>query len=174
MFRSRITRSGRFSSPRASRVPLHPLKAAAESAAKELRELKAELSTLQSKNDALTKQVEALQGNLVTQINDKIETIRKEVVDSNKLLLDKISQDTLQALQQAKKDTEGTRSEYAQELNAVKTSMADTVQKIREDLDKRTEELRKFMDNQLRELYPYAYQPKRMDPNPAPEPEKAN
>ena len=39
---------------------------------------------------------------------------------------------------------------------------------IRADVAKNREELLGFMDKQLKELYPYAYQPKRMDLNEQP------
>ena len=75
-------------------------------------------------------------------------------------------------MERSRKDAMGladsSRTENNKELAIVRSQVAADMAKMREELKAATEELHKFMDNQLKDLYPYAYQPKRLDPNPSP------
>ena len=59
---------------------------------------------------------------------------------------------------------ETARADNDKELAATKAVLAENMQNIRAELAAEADKLRKFMDNQLKETYPYAYQPRRMDP----------
>ncbi len=64
--------------------------------------------------------------------------------------------------------SETARADNYKELASTKAVLAENMQAIRGELKDETDKLRKFMDNQLKETYPYAYQPKRMDPSTPP------
>jgi DNA anti-recombination protein RmuC len=83
------------------------------------------------------------------------------MLDSSKELLTKLTQDAQATRDAATQTVSSARSDFDKELVAVKTTLAADIQKMREDSSAQMDELKKYMDNQLRELYPYAYQPRR-------------
>jgi hypothetical protein len=84
-----------------------------------------------------------------------------------------MTKDSEQTRTAATSVVQSARGDFDKELQATKAAIAADVQKLREDTKAATEELKKFMDNQLRELYPYAYQPRRESKSP-PEPDVKN
>ena len=63
------------------------------------------------------------------------------------------------------------REDFDKSLKTVLTvDVAGETRALRSEIEKVRVELIGFMDNQLKELYPYAYQPKRVDDRKPPEP----
>lgn len=134
------------------------------SVSKQLDDLKAQLSELKAKNEDNTQKLSALTTDLRTQIDAKIDKSTKSLTDSTNDLISKFTKDAEDTRNLAKTITESARGDYKQELDNYKKDVAKDVSTLREEIKKSNDDLKKFMDNQLRELYPYAYQPRRVDP----------
>ena len=140
----------------------------ASDATKAINELKAKLDTVMSENKELTQKINGLKDDVAKQIGERMDKLAEQVTKLNSDLQDKVGEEAKQIRSTAKNMTESAASQYEKELESAKTTIAGDVQKIREELKVTTDDLKKFMDNQLREVYPYAYQPKRMDAAAAP------
>jgi archaellum component FlaC len=131
---------------------------------KQLEELKAQVSDLKARNEDNTQKLKALTDDLRTQIDAKIEKSTASLDASTKDLISKFTKDSEDTRNLAKSISESARGDYKQELDNYKKDVAKDVATLREEIKKSNDDLKKFMDNQLRELYPYAYQPHRVDP----------
>ena len=138
---------------------------------KDISELKSQLSALTSKNDDLEKKIKGVQEDLVKAMNERIDKASDKETASINDLLQRVAADAETTRKLAKEITESSRGDFDKELENARKTFAGDLQKIRDDMVKSNDELKKFMDNQLRELYPYAYQPKRVEPNAPPAPE---
>jgi F0F1-type ATP synthase membrane subunit b/b' len=114
--------------------------------------------------------VKSVHDKIAAQVNERIDRVEGNVISSSKELLTKLTQDAQATRDTATQIVGSARSDYDKELTTFKTSLAGDIQKMREENKVQLEELKKFMDNQLRELYPYAYQPRRESKAP-PEPD---
>jgi hypothetical protein len=141
---------------------------AASDVSKQLNELKGQLATVESQNKKMLDELNGVQDKLAKQINDRIDQVSEQMVMKTKELLDKVSKDAESTRQAASTVVSSARSDYDKELAAVKAAFAGDLQKIRDEQKATFEELKKYMDNQLKELYPYAYQPRRTDSGKAP------
>ena len=140
--------------------------------AKDINELKGKISALESKNEELNGKLTSVQNDLKASMMAKIDDVAKKQSDEISNLLKQLSQQAEDTRKLAQTITEASRADYDKELDIAKKTWAGDLQKLREDDQKTFEDLKKFMDNQLRELYPYAYQPRRLDPNSPPPPEQ--
>ena len=122
------------------------------------------MNDLAADNAKLRETLKALQEALGKQVSDRMDKLEEKVIMVSKDLLDKVAKDAEQTRLAATGIVNSARSDYDKELNSVKTTLAGDIQKIREEMKGTMEDLKKFMDNQLRELYPYAYQPRRTGP----------
>jgi outer membrane murein-binding lipoprotein Lpp len=141
---------------------------AAGEAAGQVNALKSKIDEALTKNDALQKEVKALREELSSKYEQKLDSVTKELESMQKDFLTKVTASTETAVKQARDNSDRLRADYDSSFAATKTTMAADVQKLREEIKTANDDLKKFMDNQLRELYPYAYQPRRLDPNAAP------
>lgn len=145
-------------------------RSAAAEAAKEARELKGKLESALSDNKALTDKIAKLQEEVSKQVGDRMDKLNDQVQKLGNDLQEKATASSKQILENAKTIVETSRADYGKELETSRATIATDIQKMREEVKTATDELKKFMDNQLRELYPYAYQARRMDPNAPPAP----
>ena len=130
--------------------------------------LKPQLATVESQNKKLLDEVSGVQEKLAKQINDRIDQVSEQMMMKSKELLDKVSKDAESTRQAASTVVASARGDYDKELSGVKAAFAGDLQKLREEQKATFEELKKYMDNQLKELYPYAYQPRRTGDTKAP------
>jgi len=128
------------------------------------------LTELETSNAAMKEAVKSVHDKIAAQVNERIDRVEGNVISSSKELLTKLTQDAQATRDTATQIVGSARSDYDKELTTFKTSLAGDIQKMREENKVQLEELKKFMDNQLRELYPYAYQPRR-DSKAPPEPD---
>jgi outer membrane murein-binding lipoprotein Lpp len=135
----------------------------ANDAAGALNTLKAEVSKLTSDNDRLSKEVKVLKEELAGKIEARLDKIRDELMTGMKDATEKMIKDGELTRASALKLIEESRAATDRQFAMEKTSVTEEIKKFREEVAKTDEELKKFMDNQLRELYPYAYQPRRTD-----------
>ena len=142
----------------------------ASDTAKQLDLVKAQLSNMVTKEE-LAQKINSLLEESRKQIDIRMDKLTDQLTGANKDLLLTLSNNSKQVGDSAIKITSTARSEYEQQLQAVKSTFSDDAQKIRAEIKAATDDLKQLMDNQLRELYPYAYQPRRMDPNVPPAPE---
>ena len=133
-------------------------------------ELEAELKNLQSGQKETAAKLESLGSRLSTTVNERLDKIDNAVASAEKKLRDDFIADQKKASDNARAQIDGVRSDFDGRLNnVVKKDLANDLEQIRGQIEKNRKELLGFMDGQLKELYPYAYQPRRMDPNEAPE-----
>jgi len=143
-------------------------RSAASDAAKEANALKAQVNAALDKTKELTTTVESLKGELASRIDSKLDAAVREMDSRQKRYLEDVKSSTEKALKEATSGTDRLRADYDASFSGAKTTMAADVQKLREEIKTANDDLKKFLDNQLRELYPYAYQPRRLDPNTPP------
>jgi hypothetical protein len=136
---------------------------AAADLSKQVNDLKLKLETAETENRSLRSSLEGIQERIVKQLNDRMDKLSEQVLAVSKDLLDKVSKDADQTRATATAIVSSARGDYDKELASVKNALAGDIQKIREETKTTFEELKKYMDNQLKELYPYAYQPRRTD-----------
>jgi len=133
--------------------------------------LRAKVEAVESENAKVRESIKALQEALGKQISDRMDRVEEKLMLVSKDLLDKVAKDAEQTRQTATTIVGSARGDYDKELTTVKTTLAGDIQKIREEMKGTMDDLKKYMDNQLRELYPYAYQPRRGDGKAPPEPD---
>lgn len=135
-----------------------------------INDLSNRLRELESSNAQMKEAVKSVHDKIAAQVNDRIDRVESSVISSSKELLTKLTQDAQSTRDTATQIVGTARSDYDKELTTFKTSLAGDIQKMREENKVQLDELKKYMDNQLRELYPYAYQPRR-DSKAPPEPD---
>ncbi len=145
-------------------------RSAASTAKSKATELEARVAKLESDLKNLQTAVDSTRGSLQNKINEDMEKVQNRVrqveEDLTKKLdgkSDDLSKDLRDQLESVRRDFDGRLK------NKIEVDVAESFQNVRKEIEKARTELLGFMDNQLKELYPYAYQPKRMDPNAAPE-----
>lgn len=138
------------------------------SSAKEISDLRAQISELKSKNETLERNIKSVQEDLLRAMNERIDKASDKETASINDLLQRVAKDADETRKLAQSITESTKGDFDKELENARKTFAGDLQKIRDDMVKSNDELKKFMDNQLRELYPYAYQPRRVEPNQPP------
>jgi len=136
----------------------------ADEAIRQTMALKSQLDDSKKKTEDLEASVKAVETRLKAYLDDRISKISDEVSTNHKRVLEQVSQDVKMTRDTATKMSENARADNDKELTATKALLAENMQNIRGELKDETEKLRKFMDNQLKETYPYAYQPRRLDP----------
>lgn len=134
-----------------------------------VKALEAKINALEASNAQLLQQIKSMQDVLGKQVADRMDKVEEKVLLVSKDLLDKVAKDAEQTRLAATGIVTSARGDYDKELNGVKTTLAGDIQKIREEMKASLEDLKKYMDNQLRDLYPYAYQPRRGEGKAPPE-----
>jgi len=137
-----------------------------------VKALEAKLNSLEASNAQLSQQIKNMQDVLGKQVADRMDKVEEKVLMVSKDLLDKVTKDAEQTRLAATGIVNSARGDYDKELNSVKTTLAGDIQKIREEMKSGIDDLKKYMDNQLRDLYPYAYQPRRGEGKAPPEGDK--
>lgn len=126
--------------------------------------LKGEVVKLQQEVASLKEQVGGFRTSLEQQINEKMDGIAKNLTGiEDKLRTDFTAEST--------KNSESYRSllkdadlRMNQRLDSyLKQDLAQEFQKMRDEIEKNRQDLIGFTDRQLKELYPYAYQPRRLE-----------
>lgn len=133
----------------------------AKAAQQAIDQLKAELNAVKVQNQQLIDALRGIPEKLAAQITERTDKVSDQVMGTSKDLLDKMAKDSEQTRTAATSVVQSARGDFDKELQATKAAVAADVQKLREENKAAVEDLKKFMDNQLRELYPYAYQPRR-------------
>ncbi len=136
----------------------------------EFQQVRDEMQELQAKWEKRTTEFDALRKSLRNRINERFVEIDDKVVKMQLELAQKIidtnkksSQTLLAGLQSMREDNDKRFK------SVIAVDMAQRLGELRGELDKMRVEMIGYMDNQLKELYPYAYQPRRMDATKAPE-----
>ena len=130
---------------------------ALESLTKEVTALRAEVKENKDK-------LELVQAGLTNKINADAGKLKKSMDGIHASLDKKINEQRNDLAKNMANQFESTRSDFDSRLRqSLKGVVARQFTEIREKIETNRKELLGFMDKQLRELYPYAYQPKRMD-----------
>ena len=143
----------------------------AGSAVNNLNTLKADISKLKEHNEQLTKDVKAIREELATKIDANMNRLSDQMMKSVADAMTQMIQNTQASRKTSEDIVSNARADLDKELKLTKSHMDQDIQKIRDEIKRADDELKKYMDNQLRELYPYAYQPKRVEPSAPPPPE---
>jgi TolA-binding protein len=130
--------------------------------------LKKQLDEVSTRNEALSKSVESLRNDMNTKVDARLDKLSNEMEARQKQFLEEIKSITQKAVTDSTGIADRLRSDYDASFASAKASMATDVKALRAEVKTEVEEQKKFMDNQLRELYPYAYQPRRLDGNTPP------
>lgn len=140
----------------------------AGAASREINDLKVKLDEAKKINESTQLSIKAVEERLSKQIDKRVDDITQEIRKNQEKLLQQLSQDVEKSRKDAMSLADSSRNDVNKELTVTKGLVAEDMQKMRAELKAATDELRKFMDNQLKELYPYAYQPRRLDANTPP------
>jgi outer membrane murein-binding lipoprotein Lpp len=136
---------------------------------KELSDLQSQVEVLQKDLKAARTDLETLTQRLQVRVNEGMQAIKGEVtkvkIELQQQITERNKKTTENLLTTLKSVRENNEKRFK---TVVAVDMAQQVQKIRDDIEKLRGELIGYMDKQLKELYPYAYQPRRMDPTQPP------
>lgn len=146
----------------------------AQEASKVADQLKAEVEKLRTENAKLLEALQNIPAKLAAQIAERTDKVAEQVSASSKEVQTKVAQDSELVRKDATAIVQSARGDFDKELQNAKAAFAGDVQKIRDETKAALDDLKKYMDNQLRELYPYAYQPRRGESKAPPEPDVKN
>jgi hypothetical protein len=140
----------------------------ADSAKKVADAASAELAKLQQDVAALKEQLDGLRTNLEQKISEKMDGIATKVTASESALREEFTKQTTSGSESVRGLLKDADARVNSRLDSyMKEDLAKEFQKMRDEIEKNRKELIGYMDLQLKELYPYAYQPKRLEgPNP--------
>jgi DNA anti-recombination protein RmuC len=139
--------------------------------------LEKEIQSLQTRLDQMKAELKgqqddfvALRNRLKSDIQEGMQGISDKVTKVQIDLEGKFTATNSQTSQNLLNQIKAVREDYEKRVAAVVSQdLAQALQGVRGDIDKLRGELIGYMDNQLKELYPYAFQPRRMDPREPPE-----
>ena len=128
----------------------------------------ADVAKLQQEMAALKEQLAGLRSNLVQKITERVDAITQSLTESELKLRDEFTKQSTSGAESVRGLLKDADSRVNSRLDSyMKEDLAKEFQKMRDEIEKNRKELLGFMDLQLKELYPYAYQPKRLEgPNP--------
>lgn len=137
----------------------------AAKAEKELAAVKDQLAQVQAKQTEIESKIDQLHGQLTNKIEEGTDKLDKKVVEIQKDLLEKLGTRTTEIASQLKNRVDEVNENYDKRLKSVvAVEIPEKLSGLRKEVEQMRADLIGFMDKQLKELYPYAYQPKRMDP----------
>lgn len=137
----------------------------ASKAEKELASVKDQLAQVQAKQTEIESKIDQLHGQLTNKIEEGTDKLDKKVVEIQKDLLEKLGTRTTEIAKQLNARVDEVNGNFDKRLNSVvSVEIPEKLSGLRKEVDQMRVDLIGFMDKQLKELYPYAYQPKRMDP----------
>lgn len=140
----------------------------AAQAASQINDLKLKLEDAKKRNEETVLSLKAVEERLVKHLDERADKISDLINGNQKKMLEQLGQDVERSRKDAMGLADSSRAENNKELAVTRAQVAADMSKMREELKAAADELHKFMDNQLKELYPYAYQPKRLDPSVPP------
>jgi outer membrane murein-binding lipoprotein Lpp len=136
-----------------------------------INSLKADISNLNEQNEQMAKDLKTIREDLAAKIDARMDKLSDQLLKSAADTTDQMIKSTEKGRKASEDIVSNSRAELDKELKLAKSNMDQDIQKIRDEIKQANDELKKYMDNQLRELYPYAYQPKRLEPAAPPPPE---
>jgi hypothetical protein len=141
----------------------------AANAAKEIAVLKGQLAEATAKAENVLKEMKALQEKLQADLDQKLDGLGKQAVNNVNDEVERLKAEYKKNLAIAETNAaENERKRMAAKAVDNKPEIMETIRLLREEVTKNNELMQKYMDNQLKELYPYAYQPRRIDPSEVP------
>jgi len=141
----------------------------ASSANSQINALKEQIETLKKQNEATVASIAEVEKRLAGKVDKRMDELAASVAANHQALLDRMKVDAKTIGDTAQSLATAGTAEANKELTATKNMVAESMQTMRTEMNAELDKLRKFMDNQLKEVYPYAYQPRRLDPNAPPE-----
>ena len=136
---------------------------AAQASNQLVNDLRAQIDAAKKKNDDADASIRELKTSLMKHVDERIDKIAASVAENQKRVLEQIGQDVKMSRDAASGLADTARQDNDKELKATKQLVAENMQAIRAEMAAELEKVHKFMDNQLKEVYPYAYQPKRLE-----------
>ena len=130
--------------------------------------LSGEVTKLQTEVSQLKEQVAGMRGALEQKINDQMGAISTSVTGIESNLRKEFTDQSTKNGESIRKLLGDADARVESRLKSFQTQeIAEDLAKLRKQIEDNRKELIGFMDLQLKELYPYAYQPKRLE-NPVP------
>jgi hypothetical protein len=144
-------------------------RADATKAVNEVAALKSELAAATVNAEKIKSEMKALNDELSARVTGKLNELQKamETKASDEV-------ERLKAEYKKNVDIAATNAAETERISAAKKTVdnkpeiMETIRLLREETQKNNDLMQKYIDNQLKELYPYAYQPRRLDPNAGP------
>jgi DNA anti-recombination protein RmuC len=134
----------------------------------DIESLKAELANMKKEQKETVESLEKIKGGLDQRITTRMDEIARGVSD----LESKFSKQLVEADRKTNDSfttqVKDIRETYDKRFKDFLDPILPQINKVKDDVAASREELIGYMDKQLKDLYPYAYQPKRADPGTAP------
>jgi DNA anti-recombination protein RmuC len=136
-----------------------------------------------SKMDALNDRIDRLEQKLQEAVNStagqvasakehfnaKAKEMNEALIDAKAEMEKKANTSTSEAFQNLLKQHQALEANMTERIQSVESNSLSRVQKeLETQIDAAKDFMRGYMDHQLKDLYPYAYQPRRMEPTEAP------
>lgn len=131
----------------------------------QMNDLKQELDKAKGDLKALTDRLGGARDSLAQEIGGRLDKIAGSATDLEKNLLGKIGETEEKCLRETRTQIASARQDLdTQTKETLNVKVAEQVTALRKEIQTNRDELLGFMDRQLKELYPYAYQPRRLEP----------
>ena len=135
----------------------------------QIETLKAELDGLKKEQKDYADSVEKVKGALEAKLNARMDEIAKGVSDLEGKFSKGIVDSEHKTNESFNQQVSSIREDYDKRFKEFLDPILPQMQKVKDDVASTRAELLGYMDKQLKELYPYAFQPKRMDPTTPPQ-----
>lgn len=134
------------------------------SARKTAETLNGEVAKLQLELKNLQEQVGGLRTALEQKVGEKMDTLTKGTTDIEANLRKELAAQMAKSAEDYKALFTDADTRFNSRLKSfMDQDLAVSFAQMRKDIETNRQELLGFMDKQLKELYPYAYQPRRLD-----------
>jgi hypothetical protein len=144
---------------------------AAQAAKQQAAEMRQEVDRLRAELKAVDDKLPGLREGLVQEIASRMDKIGAGLMEMETKLRNDIMAAGKSNAEASRKQIEAFQMDSDGRLReAINVKVAEQIDALRKEIARNREELLGFMDRQLKELYPYAYQPRRLEEPGPPQP----
>ncbi len=135
----------------------------------QIETLKSELETLKKEQKEYVDNIDKAKSAIEGKINTRMDEIAKGVSDLDGKLAKSLVDSEHKTNEAFNQQMSSIRDNYDKRFKEFVDPVLPSIQKVKDEVASTRAELLGYMDKQLKELYPYAFQPKRMDPATPPQ-----
>ncbi len=132
-------------------------------ARKEIAELKAKIETLEKAEADRAKAIDEIRKEVRERIEKGLAEVGEKAAKSSEDIRGMVTTRIDEIGRMVKANGENLDAWRKKDQEFLNSELAQKIVALQEEIKKQGEELKSYMDNQLKDVYPYAYKPKRND-----------